>query len=106
MKVRISGNNIRLRLKEPEVNRFAQVGFVSEVLAFGADAGDCLTFTLATGAVNQVTIAFAAQETKIIVPEVLARSWTKSGLVGFEANLDTGKGKTIGVLIEKDFVCL
>jgi hypothetical protein len=40
------------------------------------------------------------------VPKNPAEEWINTGLVGFDGKLDTGKGREIEVLVEKDFVCL
>lgn len=106
MKVRIQKNSIRVRLKQPEVTQFQQQGKVSEVLEFGADVDDKLTFTLEAFNKPELAIEFKANTTVIYVPSTLAEEWTTSDLVGFDGKIDTGKGRTINILVEKDFVCM
>src|SRR5215212_5318924 len=105
MKVRISGNSIRFRLKQTEVQNFQQHGKISEVTEFGTEEEDKLTFTLLTSA-NQFAVIKQLTTITIEVPEGIANEWTDTSLVGFEKSIDTGKGKIIKVLVEKDFKCL
>jgi len=106
MKVRIQKNSIRFRLKQQEVNQFEQAGKVSEVLEFGADAENKLTFTLEAFDEPEFAVQFKANTTTIFVPSILAEKWTTTELVGFDGRIDTGKGRTISILVEKDFVCM
>jgi hypothetical protein len=106
MKVRIQKNSIRFRLKEPEVNHFQQTGKVSEVLEFGTDAENKLTFTLQAFDEHNLAVQYKGNTTTIFVPSTLADQWTTTDLVGFDGRIDTGKGRTISILVEKDFVCM
>ena len=106
MKVRIQKNSIRLRLKQPEVIQFQQEGRVSEILEFGDDAEDQLAFTLEVFDQPGLAVRFIAKTTVIYVPSTLAEEWTTSDLVGFDGRVDTGKGRTVDILVEKDFVCM
>ena len=106
MKVRISGNKIRFRLKQPEVNQFQQKGSVSEVLEFGSNQNDQIKFTLSESNTSTIDVQFKSNETTVLVPKEQAKEWTSTDLVGFDAEVDTGKGKKIGILVEKDFMCM
>jgi hypothetical protein len=106
MKVRITGNKIRFRLKEPEVKKFYESGTVTEALQFGPNENEQLKFTLQESDVEEVSIRFQSNQTTILVPKSQAEEWTSTLLVGFEAEVDTGKGKTVCVLVEKDFMCM
>jgi hypothetical protein len=106
MKVRIQKNSLRFRLKQPEVNQFQQTGKVSEVLEFGANAENKLTFTLEAFNEADLAVQFKANTTTIFVPSTLAEEWTTSDLVGFDGLIDTDKGRRISILVEKDFVCM
>lgn len=106
MKVRISGNSIRFRLKQSEVQTFGEQGTLSEITEFGMAADDALTFTLSVSPSNAFSISNSKNTIVIEVPELLAKEWTQTGLVGFEEQIDTGKGKIIKILVEKDFKCL
>jgi hypothetical protein len=106
MKVRISGNKIRYRLKEPEVKQFQKEGTLSEVLEFGLQESEKLTFSLRISSNPVFAVQFVSNETIISVPQPQASEWTSTELVGFKAEIDTGKGKIISILVEKDFMCM
>jgi hypothetical protein len=106
MKVRILGNSIRFRLKKPEVSLFERFGNVTEVTAFGPEATDQIRFVLETYSGAELALSFQANTTTVKVPHTLAQQWVKTELVGFDGNVDTGKGKTISILVEKDFACI
>jgi hypothetical protein len=106
MKVRICGNKIRLRLKQPEVEKFEQTGVVTEALQFGPRDEDQVKFTLRLADRNTIDINFYQNETTVLVPTAMAGEWATTELVGFDADADTGKGKIISILVEKDFVCM
>jgi hypothetical protein len=106
MKVRISGNSIRFRLKEPEVKQLEQTGKVSEALEFGHSSFDQVKFTLAETANEEISIQFVATEITVFVPKILADTWATTEIVGFDARVETGKSKTISILVEKDFMCM
>ena len=106
MKVRIVNNSIRFRLKEPEVHQFAEEGKITEVVEFGSEVEDKLCFCLEISNDASLKISYKSNITTIYVPKGLAEKWTKTGMVGFDGKIETGKGRTIQLLVEKDFMCL
>lgn len=106
MKVRITNNKIRYRLKEPEVALFAKSGFVTETLAFGNNDTEKLHFTLQASTAETIEVSFRNKHVVISVPELLAAEWTTTERVGFEAVIVNEKANAIAVLVEKDFMCL
>lgn len=106
MKVRILGNSLRFRLKQPEVTHFQQHGEVTETTEFGSDPGQQFRFTLKRSPEPDYAISFVANVTTIRVPEHVAEKWAGTEQVGFDARIDTGKGRVMEVLVEKDFACL
>lgn len=106
MKIRILGNSIRFRLKQPEVSHFEKFGKVTEVIEFGPEASDQLCFNLEMYAGPELAVSFHSATTTIKVPQALGLEWVQTDLVGFNGKVNTGKGRTISVLIEKDFMCL
>lgn len=106
MKVRISGNTIRYRLKQPEVAAFQQLGTLTEVTAFGPEPADQIRFVLEASSDPQLSVRFEACTTTVRVPRELALQWTETELVGFGGKADTGRGSQVDVLVEKDFACL
>ena len=106
MKVRITNNKIRYRLKQPEVECFKITGVVTETLAFGEDDTDQIHFSLASTNAESIRVSFSHNHTTIYVPAPLAAEWTTTDRVGFEAVIVNEKSKTITLLVEKDFACM
>ena len=107
MKLRIKGNSIRLRLLRSEVEHFAAAGQISETLEFGPGPSNFLRYTLLVSPEAKTTAAqLRGNEIVIAVPELLARNWTTSEMVGFDTEQSIGNGETLSILVEKDFACL
>lgn len=106
MKVRILGNSIRFRLKRPEVSQFEKTGKVTEVVEFGPEDSDQLRFILEVHTGAGLAVTFHSNTTTVKVPVATAQEWIQTELVGFDGKVDTAKGRTISVLVEKDFVCI
>lgn len=106
MKVRITGNSLRFRLKQSEVSRFKEEGEIKEVTTFGSDATDKLSFILKVTSSVNFNLNFQANTITVEVPKPVCAEWTGTEQVGFEEMIDTGKGEAIKVLVEKDFKCL
>lgn len=106
MKVRISGNSIRFRLKQPEVSYFRLHGKITEVTAFGPEPADQLRFILEVSSAPELGVHFEASTTTVRVPQELAAKWTGTELVGFDGKVEAGKGQQMDLLVEKDFACL
>jgi hypothetical protein len=107
MKLRIRGNSIRLRLGESEVARLAAEGKVEESTQFAAAPGHQLTFTVsASPSAPQISAAIHEQTISIDIPEVVCRKWVGSNEVSLKANQPIGDGRSLTILVEKDFKCL
>lgn len=106
MKIRISGNSIRFRLKQTEVKRFAEDGEIKEEILFGMLPADKLSFILKARNSDSFEITWESNIVMLQVPADVWAEWTNTDLVGFEKEIITGKGQTITILVEKDFKCL
>jgi hypothetical protein len=106
MKIRIQGNSIRFRLRQPELEGFKEYGSVTETIKLGDAPCDQLRFTLARSSNTDITIQHVDKSTTIHVPQPLSERWTDSDLVGFDAIIQIGNGDKLKVLVEKDFKCL
>lgn len=106
MKIRIQGNSIRYRLKQPEVANFEKFGSVTESIQLGINPKDQLRFILQRSANDDVTVHYSNCTTIIGVPSAIVNEWTSTDLVGFDACIDIGNGKTLKLLVEKDFACI
>jgi hypothetical protein len=106
MKVRLLENSLRFRLRQPEVNQFAETGKVIQTTEFGPTSSDALSFMLEVTKEQELAVKFEDNKVTIGVPEHLAKTWISTDMVGFDGKIATGKGKFIDVLVEKDFACL
>jgi hypothetical protein len=106
MKVRITGNKIRLRIKEPEVQHLYKDVSITETLEFGADPEQQLQFRLETYEHTELGVTYQPGRVVINLPKAFAETLALTGKIGYEGNIDTGDGATIFLLIEKDFECL
>jgi hypothetical protein len=105
MKVRISGNGIRFRLKQPEVESFARSGKIVEHLQFGPREEDCLKFQLEKSPCEKIDASFAKNSVTVYIPEMESNEWTDTQIVGIEGKV-VNEGIVLSVLIEKDFACI
>ncbi|TSD67082.1 hypothetical protein FFF34_006725 [Inquilinus sp. KBS0705] len=106
MKVRITGNKIRLRLKEPEVQRLFKDEPIEERLVFGQGTDQQLVFKLQIGGLNQLSISYQPGAMIISMPKMFSETLAITDKVGYEDKIDTENTMHIHLLIEKDFECL
>ncbi len=106
MKLRIRSNSVRFRLTQGEVQQFAESGRIEASIDFGGKASDRLGYELAMTEETIVRASFAVRRITVLIPENEARSWAQSSQVGIEATQQIDEGKTLQILVEKDFACL
>lgn len=102
MKLRIRGDSLRLRLSQGEVASFAERGALEDATVFGPDAK--LVYALAFG--DAVGATFSGTRIEVTVPVDQARAWATNEEVGIEGTIGTVDGRTLKILVEKDFACL
>ncbi|HEX7069995.1 MAG TPA: hypothetical protein VF190_04280 [Rhodothermales bacterium] len=104
MKLRIDGNEIRLRLSPDDVATLARTGTVEARLRFAPDAE--LRYRLEASDVSCIGARFGDDAVTVDVPRALVEGWSDDDRVGFEEAQPTGTGEPLRILIEKDFHCL
>jgi hypothetical protein len=102
MKLRISGDSVRLRLRKPEVRQLLESGSVAGSTAFAPDVE--LHYRLEIAG-QSLTANFNSGDLTIRVPRADAQQWAQTDQVGIEATQPAGSGRTLQILIEKDFAC-
>ena len=105
MKIRIAGNSIRFRLKQPEVLHFKETGYIKETIEFGPLQEEKISFSLSSSSSETIAIQYINSQVCIYIPNALVNEWVDTEKVGISGRPDS-KGKVISVLIEKDFACL
>src|SRR5690349_16842066 len=98
MKVRISNNSVRFRLKQFELTSLREKGFVQETLEFPSAQ---LHFILEAGKGEEEHLTFSSNEVRCVLPETIVERWISTDQVGIEAVMSRGDNP-LKVLIEKD----
>lgn len=107
MKLRVKNNSVRLRLTRSEVALFNDSGRVEEVIEFGIEPHQRFIYAIESGAETEtMRAAIENNRITILVPKAQADEWTNTARIGIEAEQEIGDGKTLRLLIEKDFACL
>jgi len=104
MTIRIKGNSIRYRLTRPEIKIFEAEGYLEERVEFGTTT---FVYALQKSAIEKnLSAEFSQNKIILSLPESMADEWTNSERVGFSHQLNVSNGKTLSLLVEKDFKCL
>src|SRR5215204_2956024 len=107
MKLRISGNSVRLRLTQSDVVEFAKTGIVEDRTEFGGELNQNLSYSvIAERRAEKVSARFENGRISVIIPQDIAQKWSQTEQVGISGAQDLPTGKTLRILIEKDFACL
>ncbi len=99
MKLRLHGNQLRLRVSQSEVAQLAETGVVKETVTFAP--GQTLSYTLEASAAATVGAVFEEGQIKVTLPRPEVTHWIQSDQVGIE-----GSSGPLSLLVEKDFQCL
>jgi hypothetical protein len=101
MKLRISGNSLRLRLTRKEVAQLQDGGRVESRIEFAP--GNSLAYVLERSPeTNAVSAAFDGRAIVVTVPTPLMVEWAEGDRVSIEG----APQGNLQLLIEKDFQCL
>ena len=104
MKLRLQGDSLRLRLTRPEVYQLAEAGRVES--AMHVAPGAALVYGLRAADADALTATFDGATLTVLVPRAWVGPWADGDAVGFEGTTDAGDGRTLTLLVEKDFACL
>lgn len=106
MKLRIRRNSIRLRLTKSEVVQFDKTGKVEEIVEFGF-AKPNLGYQLHRSTDDErISAKFEDNLLCISVSKKEADNWLNSDCVGLEGMQRFGDGRSLQILVEKDYACL
>jgi hypothetical protein len=107
MKLRISGNSVRLRLTQSEVAEFAETGKVEDRIEFGGESNTHLSYAVTSkSGAEKVSAKLEDGRISVIIPTTVADKWSQTEQVGIRGEQSLPSGKTLRILIEKDFACL
>lgn len=104
MKIRIKDNAIRFRLTKSEVAEFCEKGcyesqteFNDSIFLYGLRMKESL---------KELSAVFNANTITLLVPKKMVADWDSNAKIGFENIQSLHNGKTLHLLVEKDFTCL
>jgi hypothetical protein len=104
MKLRVSGNSLRLRLSRSEVARLEQFSCVEDAVEFGPDCK--LSYSLVVSAESgSVHASLNGGSISVLIPRETAQSWIGTDSLTISAEQDIGEGTNLQILIEKDLKC-
>ncbi len=105
MKLRIRDNSIRLRLMRGEVDELRRAGTVTARTAF--PGGRALGYSVESSPASVKPEAFLSEsEVTVRLPETSVLAWASSEQVSIAGEQQLMDGKTLKILVEKDFACL
>lgn len=105
MKLRLNGNALRLRLSQAEVAQFSKTGYVESATEFGPACRLSYILESSSKAAGP-QVLFGNGDLRIQVPASDAQGWITTDRVGMSGEQQFGAGKTLSILIEKDFQCI
>ncbi len=107
MKIRIKGNFVRYRLTQNEVKILGENGCLAEKTCFGPGDTQAFVYALQTkDGISGLEATFDGGKITLFIPTEAARKWYDEERVGFENTVEVAPGISLGLLLEKDFVCL
>jgi hypothetical protein len=105
MKLRIHGNSLRLRLSQSEVSQFSKTGFVEDSLQLGPGANFAYSLE-SSSSIPALVASYQNGWFRIQVPATVGTEWFSTDRVSIAAEQPLASGKTLSILVEKDFQCL
>ncbi|WP_026915826.1 DUF7009 family protein [Christiangramia portivictoriae] len=103
MKIRIRGNSVRFRLTKTEVEQLCQERSIEERTNFTTQ--DFIYEVKATE-IDELNIQFDSNKISLQISNALLKNWDTDQRIGFSHTISTTNGKSIDLLLEKDFTCL
>ena len=104
MKLRIKGDSIRLRLTQTDVRTLAETGAIESAMHVAPEAS--LRYGLRASGGDALAVEMDARGLVVLVPEAWIAPWATGDEVGFSGEQAAGGGRTLAILVEKDFACL
>ena len=104
MKIRIRENSIRFRITRTELDIFAKKGLLENKTEFGF--ADFVYAMQALEGIEELAATYIGNKITVFVPAKMKSEWATTDIVGFSNNMNTGNGRTLSLLIEKDWACI
>lgn len=104
MKLRIRGNSVRIRVSQSELAEIAESGTVEDTVEFAPGAR--LSYRVDVEAQGAVSASFVDSRVSVRLPRSELRRWLEPSEVSVRGQQPIGEGRTLQILLEKDFTCL
>lgn len=105
MKLRMHRNSVRLRLNQAEVAQFSKTGYVEETIEVAAGTTFCYVLE-SSSTIPIPQASYKNGELRVQIPTRSGMEWATGEDVGISGEQPLGAGKSLSILIEKDFQCL
>ena len=106
MKLRISGNSIRLRLSQSDVNLLVENGEIIGKLNFPSPS-PALEYQLSILKSSDIThVLFEGQKMIFEIPQLEINNWVNSNQEGIYKTIEIKNNQELILQIEKDYKCL
>lgn len=103
MKLRIRENSIRLRLSRTEVATFEKDGYIESKTEFGF--ADFVYGMQSLKGLESLAATYIGNKITVFMPSAMQIEWTTTDAVGFDNQMGIGGGKSLYILVEKDWAC-
>lgn len=106
MKLRITQNSIRIRIRKSELATLQDNLIIEDFVKFpGSDT--IFKYALEMNdARKSVSANMSGSELTVSLPNQTAKDWMGTNTVGIESQIPLADGEQLHILIEKDFPCL
>jgi hypothetical protein len=107
MKLRITGNTLRVRVSRSEVARLLAGDRLEETIHFTPEPVAKFTYALQRDhSLSRPTVQYTENRVAILIPAEEMNAWGTTDQVGIAEEISLGNLGSLGLLIEKDFACL
>ena len=107
MKLRIKGDSLRLRVTRSELARLLIGERIEDSIHFSSVPDVHLSYALRSAEQSiPISIECVPQAVVVLISKEQLRLWSNDAEVGIYSSIELGRGRSLQVLIEKDFACL
>lgn len=105
MKIRMTTNSIRIRIRKSELKDLMDAGSIQDHITFSGET--MFRYGLQVSETHEVLSAsFDSKYIQVYLPRKEAEQWAQTNLVGLENQVSLPENQHLLLLVEKDFPCL
>lgn len=106
MKLRVYQDSIRLRVQMPEIEALKSDRQILASVNLGLKAEESIHYRVVLSDVPAPRIDVENNIISLLLPEEIGLHWANSNEVGIYASQEVADGKSLKIILEKDFKCL